>query len=145
MAVGIGSQRDDCSREPEGLGAFACVTVLMRPALADYKAVQPTRRPDVRVLMKVQIPTAAGNAAIKDGSLPQVVGKAIEALNAEAVYFTSEDGMRTGLIFFDMADSSGIPPAAEPFFMGLDAKITFAPVMNADEMRAGVGKAMEAA
>jgi hypothetical protein len=43
-----------------------------------------------------------------------------------------------------MADSSGIPPAAEPFFMGLDAKITFAPVMNADEMRAGVGKAMEA-
>jgi hypothetical protein len=28
--------------------------------------------------------------------------------------------------------------------MDLDAKITFAPVMNADEMRAGVGKAMEA-
>jgi hypothetical protein len=28
--------------------------------------------------------------------------------------------------------------------MGLDAKITFAPVMNVDEMRAGVGKAMEA-
>jgi len=33
---------------------------------------------------------------------------------------------------------------AEPFFIGLDARITFAPVMNADEMRAGVGKAMEA-
>ena len=29
--------------------------------------------------------------------------------------------------------------------MGLDAKITFAAVMNADEMRAGVGKAMQAA
>jgi hypothetical protein len=29
--------------------------------------------------------------------------------------------------------------------MGLDAQITFAPVMNADEMRAGVGKAMAAA
>ena len=28
--------------------------------------------------------------------------------------------------------------------MGLDAKITFAPVMNAEEMRAGVVKAMEA-
>ncbi len=46
---------------------------------------------------------------------------------------------------FDMSDSSEIPPAAEPFFIGLNAKITFAPVMNADEMRAGVGKAMEAA
>ena len=97
----------------------------------------------MRVLMKVQIPTAAGNAAIKDGSLPKIVGKAIDALKAEAAYFTSEDGMRTALIFFDMADSSGIPPAAEPFFI-LDAKITFAPVMNADEMRAGVRKAMEA-
>ncbi len=99
----------------------------------------------MRVLMKVQIPTASGNAAIKDGGLPQIVGKALEALNAEAAYFTSEDGMRTGLIFFDMADSSGIPSAAEPFFMGLDAKITFAPVMNVDEMRAGIGKAMESA
>ena len=95
------------------------------------------------MLMKVQIPTAAGNAAIKDGSLPQIMGKALDALKAEAAYFTSEDGMRTGLIFFEMADSSDIPPA-EPFFMGLDAKIKFAPVMNADEMRAGVGKAMEA-
>jgi hypothetical protein len=112
--------------------------------LAKDEAVQPTKEAHVRMLMKVQIPTAAGNAAIKDGSLPQIVGKAIDALNAEAAYFTSEDGMRTGLIFFDMADSSGIPPAAEPFFMGLDAKISFAPVMNADEMRAGVGKAMEA-
>jgi hypothetical protein len=97
----------------------------------------------MRVLMTVQIPTASGNAAIKDGSLPQIVGKALDALKAEAAYFTSEDGMRTALIFFDMADSSGIPSAAEPFFMGLDAKITFAPVMNADEMRAGVAKAME--
>ena len=99
----------------------------------------------MRVLMKVQIPTEAGNKAIKDGSLPEIVGKALEGLNAEAAYFTSEEGMRTGLIFFEMADSSDIPPAAEPFFMGLGAKITFSPVMNADEMRAGVGKAMEAA
>jgi hypothetical protein len=99
----------------------------------------------MRMLMKVQIPTKAGNAAIKDGSLPEIVGKALEALKAEAAYFTSEEGNRTALIFFDMADSSDIPPAAEPFFMGLDAKITFAPVMNADEMRSGVGKAMGAA
>jgi hypothetical protein len=99
----------------------------------------------MRMLMTVQIPTKAGNAAIKDGSLPQIVGKALEALKAEAAYFTSHEGMRTGLIFFDMADSSDIPSAAEPFFLGLEAKITFEPVMNADEMRAGIGKAMQAA
>jgi hypothetical protein len=42
----------------------------------------------------------------------------------------------------DMSDSSDIPPAAEPFLMGLDAESTFAPVMNVDEMRAGVGRGM---
>ncbi len=52
----------------------------------------------MRVLMKVQVPTEAGNAAIRDGSLPQIVRKALEALEAlkaEAAYFTSEEGMRT--------------------------------------------------
>ena len=99
----------------------------------------------MRTLMKVKIPTAAGNRAIKDGSLPELVGKVLADLNAEAAYFTSEDGMRTALIFFDMADSSEIPPAAEPFFLALDAQISFAPVMNADDMQAGVGRAMEMA
>jgi hypothetical protein len=98
----------------------------------------------MRMLMTVQIPTAAGNAAIKDGSLPKIVGAALDGLQAEAAYFTSRHGMRTALIFFDMADSSDIPAAAEPFFMELDAEITFEPVMNAGEMRSGVEKAMAA-
>ena len=99
----------------------------------------------MRMLMKVQIPTGAGNEAIKDGSLPEVVGASLEALNAEAAYFIAEDGMRTALIFFEMGDSSEIPPAAEPFFMRLGASVTLVPAMNADEMRAGIGKAMQAA
>ncbi len=82
---------------------------------------------------------------IKNGRLPEVFGKVLAELNAEAAYFTSEDGLRTALIFFDMTDSSDIPSAAEPFYMALDAQITFAPVMNADDMRAGIGKAMRAA
>jgi hypothetical protein len=99
----------------------------------------------MRTLMKVKIPTEAGNEAIRNGSLPEVMGKAVASLNAEAVYFTSEDGMRTALFFFDMTDSSDIPSAAEPFFMAFGAQVSFAPVMNADEMAAGVGKAMQAA
>ncbi len=99
----------------------------------------------MRMLMTVQIPTATGNAAIKDGSLPKIVGASLDALKAEAAYFTTRNGMRTALIFFDMADPSDMPPAAEPFFMGLGASITLEPVMSATEMRAGVGRAMEAA
>ncbi len=97
------------------------------------------------MLMKVQLPTGPGNDAIKDGSLPQIMASSLAALNAEAAYFTSDEGMRTALIFFDMQDSSEIPPAAEPMFMGLDARITFSPVMNVEEMQAGVAKAAGAA
>jgi hypothetical protein len=97
----------------------------------------------MRMLMKVRIPTGPGNDAIKDGSLPRIMASSIQALQAEAAYFTSEDGRRTALIFFDMNDSSDIPPAAEPFFMGLNADITFSPVMNAEEMQSGVGKVMQ--
>src|SRR4051794_7748580 len=63
----------------------------------------------MRMLMKVQMPTESGNDAIKDGSLPQVMASSLEALRAEAAYFTAEDGMRTALIFFDMKDASDIP------------------------------------
>jgi hypothetical protein len=98
----------------------------------------------MRMLMKAQLPTGSGNEAIKDGSLPRIMGATLEALNAEAAYFTAEDGMRTAFIFFEMNDSSDIPSAAEPLFLGMDAKITFSPVMNAQEMQAGVAKAMQA-
>ncbi|MFN8161697.1 MAG: DUF3303 family protein [Solirubrobacterales bacterium] len=97
----------------------------------------------MRMLMKVQIPTEAGNEAIEDGSLPEIFGKSLEALNVEAAYFVAEDGMRTGLLFFEMEDSSDIPSAAEPFFLGMGAKITVVPAMNPEEMRSGVAKAME--
>jgi len=98
----------------------------------------------MRMLLKVQMPTEAGNAAIKDGSLPQILGSSLEALKAEAAYFIAEDGMRTALIVFDMKDSSEIPPAVEPLFRGLNAEITLVPAMNAEDMQAGVAKAMEA-
>ncbi len=98
----------------------------------------------MRMLMKVQMPIEAGNAAVKDGSLPQIMGSSLEALKAEAAYFIAEDGMRTALIFFDMKDSSDIPSAAEPLFRGLNAAITMVPAMNAEDMQTGVAKAMEA-
>lgn len=98
----------------------------------------------MRMLMKVQIPTEAGNEAIKSGSLPRTLGSVIEGLKAEAAYFIAEDGMRTGLIFFDMADSTDIPSACEPLFMEMNAQITMVPAMNAADMQAGVAKAVAA-
>ena len=95
----------------------------------------------MRMLMKVSIPTDAGNRGVKEGILPRTVMAFVDQWKPEATYFTAEDGMRTALMVFDLKDPSQIPLAAEPFFNNLNAIIELKPVMNLEEMRTGVEKA----
>jgi hypothetical protein len=86
----------------------------------------------------------AGNRAIEDGSLGQMLDRVMEQVKPEAAYFTAMDGMRTGLIFFDMKEPSQIPSIAEPIFNTLNAKIEFLPVMTPDDVRTGLEQAAAA-
>ncbi|WP_370415730.1 hypothetical protein [Streptomyces fradiae] len=92
----------------------------------------------MRMLLKVQMDTEASNEAIKQGTLQKTMEAALEKLRPEAAYFTVEDGCRTGYLFFDLADPSELPAVSEPFFMGLNAKIHYSPVMNPDDLRKGL-------
>ena len=96
----------------------------------------------MRMMLKILIPTDAGNDAVKDGSLAKLFGDTIRKLNAEASYFVAQDGLRCALIFFDMKDSAQMPAIAEPLFIGLDAKLEFLPAMNADDLRKGLPASM---
>ncbi len=70
-----------------------------------------------------------------------VVQSALQDLEPEAAYFTTlGGGQRGGFVVFDLKDSSDLPRIAEPFFMGLNATVEFTPVMNADDLKAGLGK-----
>jgi hypothetical protein len=94
------------------------------------------------MLMRVQMDATAGNHAIKDGTLPKVFQSTMDHHKPESAFFTTLDGMRTAYFVFDMTDSSQIPSIAEPFFIGLNAKVDFFPVMNADELQRGLQSAM---
>jgi hypothetical protein len=50
--------------------------------------------------------------------------------------------VRCAMIFFDMTDSSQIPPIAEPLFTSLGAEIELVPVMNGDDLRKGLEDAL---
>ncbi len=63
----------------------------------------------MRMMMKMQMDTEAGSKAIADGTLPQVMGKTMEALKPEAAYFGPSDGQRTAFIIFDLEDPSQLP------------------------------------
>ncbi|MGW1378153.1 hypothetical protein ACWD6P_28305 [Streptomyces sp. NPDC002446] len=83
-----------------------------------------------------------GNELIKNGAMPKIMETAIAALKPEAAYFTLDGGDRTCFYYFDMQHSSQMPALVESFFMDLNAKISLQPVMNADDLRAGLGDLM---
>jgi hypothetical protein len=61
-------------------------------------------------------------------------------LRPEAAYFFPAEEGRTILHFIDVKENSDIPAIGEPFFQGLNAKITFTPVMNGQDFQAGMAK-----
>jgi hypothetical protein len=98
----------------------------------------------MRMLLKVNIPTDAGNEAIKTGVLQTRLKQILDDLRPEAAYFAEEDGQRTGYIFFDMAEPSELPKVAEPFFLAFNARLTVRPAMNLDDL-AKAGPAIQQA
>jgi len=101
----------------------------------------------MRMLLRVSIPVEAGNAAAKAGTLGSTIEKILADLKPEAVYFfADDDGNRSGSIVFDMKDTSQIPAIAEPWFLAFNAKLSFRPVMNPQDLAAampGITKAVQ--
>jgi len=89
----------------------------------------------MRMLIRVSIPVETGNAAAKAGTLGSTVEKILADLKPEAAYFFADDnGNRSGSIVFDMKDSSQIPAVSEPWFLAFNAKVSFRPVMNPQDL-----------
>jgi hypothetical protein len=89
----------------------------------------------MRMMMQIAIPVEAGNQAARTGAFGPPFQKLLESLKPEAAYFTTGlSGERGGFIVFDLQDSSQIPAIAEPFFLTYKARVTFSPVMNAQDL-----------
>lgn len=96
----------------------------------------------MRTMLKVEIPVEAGSKATKDGSLAETVKAVFSRIKPEAAYFSPDGGKRSIHAFFDLPDPTEICPALEPFFMNLDAKVELVPCMTAEELEAGLTKAL---
>ena len=98
----------------------------------------------MRFLIKVSIPVEAGNEAAKAGKLGATIQSILADLKPEAVYFTDDNGQRTGFLFIEMQDASQIPAIAEPWFLAFNASVEIHPVMVPDDL-AKAGSSIEAA
>ncbi|MDH6144954.1 MULTISPECIES: DUF3303 family protein [Kitasatospora] len=94
----------------------------------------------MRVLLTVQMDTEKANKAITGKTLAHTMKSVFERIKPEAAYFGTKDGLRTAYVVFELDEPSDIPTVAEPFFQDLGAKVAFMPVMNFDEVQAGLQK-----
>ncbi len=88
----------------------------------------------MRFMITFRIPTERGNAAARDGSLPDILQSVLEDLKPEAAYFSDIEGARGGYLVVNMDDASQIPAIAEPLFLAMDATVQIHPVFTPEDM-----------
>jgi len=69
------------------------------------------------------------------------LGQLVERLQPEAFYAFGDDGQRTILAVFDLADPSQIPALTEPLYQQGKAKVTMTPCMTLEDLQKGVEEA----
>jgi hypothetical protein len=93
----------------------------------------------MRIMLKFTIPTTEeSNALIRDGRIGQTMETILGNLQPEAAYFCPLDGERGGYLVFNMEEESELVTKIEPFWLELGATIETFPIMNADDLRAGI-------
>jgi hypothetical protein len=88
----------------------------------------------MKYLMKVSMPTDASNERIKDPQFGKKMQEILADVKAEAVYFTTICGNRGCYAVVNINDASQMPALAEPFFLWLNAEVTFIPVMTPEDL-----------
>ena len=96
----------------------------------------------MKFMVTASLPVAAGNAAVRAGTLGEKIQAILEDIKPEAVYFAAQDGKRTTIMIIDLADASDLPRVAEPWFLAFDASIDATPVMLPEDL-AKAGPAIE--
>jgi len=91
------------------------------------------------MLMKISLPLEPFNTAVRDGSVGMKMQKILGDTKPEAAYFAEMNGKRTGILIVDLADPSGIPALAEPWFLLFNAEVSFHVCMSGEDLaRAGL-------
>ncbi len=88
----------------------------------------------MRVMVTFSIQPEKGDALIKDGSMGETIQSILEEIKPEAVYFTTMEGTRGGIIVINVDEASQIPSMTEPLFLGLGATMQMQPVMTPEDL-----------
>ncbi len=89
----------------------------------------------MRMLLDVIFPHEPLNTLVRKGTAGQTIGKILEAIKPEAVYFTEQEGRRGAVLVVNLENPSQIPALAEPWFLSFQADCKFRVMMTPDDLR----------
>ncbi|MGH6626157.1 MAG: panthothenate synthetase [Burkholderiaceae bacterium] len=89
----------------------------------------------MKMLLTVEIPHEPFYSLVRGGKAGEIIGRILEAIKPEAVYFTEQDGTRCGIFLIDVQNPSDVPSFAEPFFLNFQANCKFRIVMSPEDLQ----------
>lgn len=88
----------------------------------------------MRMLVNVTFPIEPFNSRVKDGTVGDIIGRVIDDIKPQSIYFSEVDGNRGAVMIMDVSDASGIPAIAEPWFLNFEAECEFRIAMTPDDL-----------
>jgi hypothetical protein len=89
----------------------------------------------MRFLLEITVPNEPFNKYVREGTAGAKMGKILEAMRPEAIYFSERDGRRGAIAIVDIADPSKIPALAEPWFLTFNADVKFRICMTPEDLK----------
>ncbi len=88
----------------------------------------------MRMLVNVTFPIEPFNSMVRNGTAGEIIGRVIEDVKPESIFFTEIDGNRGAVMVVEVTDASSIPSIAEPWFLGFEAICEFKIAMTPDDL-----------
>ena len=89
----------------------------------------------MKMLLTVEMPPEPFNTLVRNGTVGDVLGRIMEELKPETVYFSELDGKRGCVCVVDVNNPSEVPKYAEPFFLQLNAEVRFRVIMSPQDLQ----------
>jgi hypothetical protein len=85
--------------------------------------------------MNVTFPHEPFNTAVRNGTAGETIGKILEAVKPEMIYFTEQNGKRGAVLIVNVERASQIPALAEPWFLSFNADCKIGIAMTPEDLQ----------
>lgn len=88
----------------------------------------------MKMLVNVTFPIEPFNSMVKSGKAGEIIGRVVDNIKPEAIYFTELSGNRGAVMVVDVPSASAVPKIAEPWFLNFEAECEFKIAMTPDDL-----------